>query len=259
MKHIFFLIITPLVLFANIFDDINIQKANKYYLKGDYNNVLVYYKKVQNKSFKVNYNIANILYKQKKYQEAISYYKKITKKSMQFDKLYNIANAYAMQKKYQFALKKYNQALKIKEDADAYFNKGIIESLISQAKNNKYDTKSCKSKIGLNPKKPGTRKSDIDDKKKKAKKKKDYGEKIFEIKEKKDNISNLNSKNQREDLRDLIKEDNNTISENITNTDLSQLEEKKYNKLLESRELKSLLIPLKNKGEKKDAQYTYPW
>ena len=259
MKHIFFLMITSLVLFANIFDDINIQKANKYYLKGDYNNVLVYYKKVQNKSSKVNYNIANILYKQKKYQEAISYYKKITKKSLQFDKLYNIANAYAMQKKYQFALKKYNQALKIKDDADAYFNKGIIESLISQKRNAIKSGKACKANDGNTMKKNSDKNSNDDEKKKKAKKKKDYGEKIFEIKEKKDNISKLNSKNKREDLRDLIKEDNNTISENITNTDLSQLEEKKYNKLLESRELKSLLIPLKNKGEKKDAQYTYPW
>jgi len=259
MKQIFLLTIIPLVLFANIFDDINIQKANKYYLKGDYKNVLVYYKKVQNKSSKVNYNIANILYKQKKYQEAISYYKKITKKSLQFDKLYNMANAYAMQKKYEFALKKYTQALKLKEDPDAYFNKGLMESAISQAKNAKNDAKSCKSKIGLNPKKPGTRKSNIDAKKKNAKKKKEYGEKIIEIKEKKDNLSKLNSKNKREDFRGVITENNNTISENITNTDLSQLEEKKYNKLLETRELKSLLIPLKNEGEKKDAQYTYPW
>ncbi len=47
-------------------------------------------------------------------------------------------------------------------------------------------------------------------------------------------------------------DNNNTKEQNIKNTDLSHLEEKRWTKMLNNRELNTLMIPLKNKGKKNE-------
>ena len=263
MRYIFLILITT-ILSANILDDYNIYKAQDSYSNSDLNSTIKYYKNIDNKSDTIKYNLANALYKQKKYDEAISYYSKITSKDMLFKKHHNLANSYAKLGKLDTAIKNYEEALKIQDDKDTKFNLDLLKKKKKQQdkKNkNKKNKKNKKDKNQDKKRKSDKQKDQKDDMDKEDKKdeKTSSNKKQDEIKEKKDNKSNNKDKAKKAKQEQIKKQDANiTKEENLKNTQLSNLEEKKWSKLLNNKELNTLMIPLKNKGSN-DEKYIKPW
>jgi len=257
MKNILILICFISFVNASISDDINLYKAQESYTKKDLLQSEKYYKNIDNMSDTVKYNLANVLYKQKKYDEAISYYSEIASKDLLYKKHHNLGNAYAKLNKLDTAIKNYEKALKIQNDSDTKFNLDLLKKKKEQKKNKNKNNKKNKDKKKQNSK--DKNKDDDMDKEDKKDKKTSSDPKKDEIKEKKDNNSKDKQKAKDSKKEQLKKQDANiTKEENLKNTKLSNLEEKKWAKMLNNRELNTLMIPLKNKGEK-DEQNIKPW
>jgi Ca-activated chloride channel family protein len=250
------------ILNGDIIDDYNTYKAQDSYVKKDLAKSIEYYKKIDNKTDEIKYNLANDLYKQKKYDEAISWYSEIASKDLLFKKYHNLGNAYAMLNKIDTAIKNYEEALKIKNDKDTKFNLDLLKKKEQEKKDKKNKDKQKNKDKNKDKKKQNSKDKDQKDdmdKEDQKDKKTSSNPKKDQIKEKKDNVSNNQDKAKKAKQEELKKQDaKKTKEENINNTDLSQLEERKWSKMLNNKELNTLMIPLKNKGEK-DEQNIKPW
>ena len=104
---------------ADMFDFVDIYKAQKSYEKKEYEKAGEGFAKVE-----ASYNEANSLYKQKKYKEALKKYESIEDFSgeEEYKRLHNIGNSYANLNKTDEAIKSYEKALKLKDDADTKAN-----------------------------------------------------------------------------------------------------------------------------------------
>ena len=258
-KYISIVLILSTYTYANINDDYNTYKAQESYVNHDLKQSEIEYKKITSKTDEIKYNLANVLYKQKKYDEAISWYSEIASKDMKYKKHHNLGNAYAKLGKIDTAIKNYEKALEIQNDKDTKFNLELLKKKKEkeEQKKNKKKKKNSKDKKRKSNK-DKDQKDDMDNEDKKDEKT-SSNKKQDEIKEKKDNKSKNKDKAKNSKKEEIKKQDANiTKEENLKNTDLSNLEEKKWSKMLNSRELNTLMIPLKNKGEKNDKNIK-PW
>ncbi len=255
MKIILLLTITNIFLFGNIFDQYNLYNAQVEYKNNNYNKSLKYYKKIEDKTDKIYYNIGNILYKQKLYQKAITSYKKINSTNLNYKKLHNIANCYIQLNKIDLAIVFYKSALKFKSDKDTKYNLILaldIQEKIAILKKEKIKLARIKANIKA---RDGNRQIDMfkdGDKKEKL-----TSGIIKDIIIKSNNISMIKSKQINKNIEFVKKIDINGTKDNKNiKHQLSRLEENKWNKSLSNKTINTLLIPLENKGTK---NATYPW
>ena len=252
MKYFILILTLQTFLFANIFNDINIFKAQVAYKNKNYSQSLELYKKVKNKNDDILYNIGNILYRQAKYKEAISYYKKINSSKLIAKKLYNIGNCYIGLKDTKSAIAFYKSALKFdqtKNTVNITYNlnlalelqQKIIQELEKQKKKNRL----------LN-----TYEQKIDDIDKDTVSQNMVNAITTNIK-RKNNFSTNKSAKLQDEIAIAKFEDKNITKKVIdTKPSFTKLEEKRINKQLGNRALNTLLIPLENKGMNDDK---YPW
>lgn len=129
---VLFVILTSLGSDLKAFDFINIQKANNYAKKGEFEKSANEFSKVDN--IKAKYNRANMLYKAKKYQDAIELYEEVLARNVDFAPivLHNLGNAYANDKQLTKAKESFQRALKLQEDADTRANLNYINNLLEE-------------------------------------------------------------------------------------------------------------------------------
>lgn len=256
MRTIILIFTLQIVLNATFFDQYNLFQAQVEYKNNNYKSSLEFYKKIENKTNEIHYNIGNIFYKQKRYKKAIESYKKINSINLNHKKLHNIANCYIAINKVDLAIAFYKSALKFKVDTDTKYNlslsldiqKKIIELKEEEEKKKREEDESL-ARVGKNV-------IDQFEHSNKATKIKSAKEKE-DIKIKSNNISNLKSKNVVQEIKNTKLFDiNGTKEDSQSKPNLSNLEEDKWNKTLADKTINTLLIPLENKGIK-NAQY--PW
>lgn len=260
MKQLIFIFILNIYCFANVFDDYFLFQAQTRYKENNLKESLKYYKKIENKSDYILYNMGNILYKQKKYKEAITLYKKIDIKKLKYKTLHNLGNSYAKLDNYTEAIKFYEEALDINDNSDTKINLNFMKTLekIKEEKEKKKKSK-IKEKIDIRLRSGQNEIDNIDDKDFK-----DITEEINGTTQKKEliidknNISQLASKNIDEEYN--LKDDKNIITKKLyknSDANFTNLEEKKWDKSLKNRSMNSLIIPL-TKGTS-DETIKYPW
>ena len=263
--------------YAGLLDFDYLQKAKDAYNSGDFKTASQNYDRVDNDNAK--YNEANALYKQKKYQETLDLYSSITNKNLEFEKLYNMGNAQAKLGKTDFAIKSYEDALKIKDDSDAKFN---LELLKKQQKQNKKDNKKQdknkqndqdkkdqknQEKKNKDQKQNSKQKDSKDQKDKKQENKKnnqqqkddqkDQKKSDKKDKQDKDKKDQQKQKAQKEKERSKKEKDQNQKASNAKQQPpISNMEERKWQKMLNNRGVNTLMLPIK-KGELKNE--TNPW
>ncbi len=245
---------------ASIFDDINIYKSNKMIQEGKVQESRELLESIENKSDKIYYNIANNYYQEKDYQKAIENYQKIKSKELQFKTLHNLGNSYANIKNIDEAIKSYENALKIKENQDTKFNLELLKKKQQQDQQNKEEKK---NKDKQNEQK---RNNKTDDSKEDEEFKEDQelkeSEQKKDAKEKKENVSNTNDQKREEKLEskeeeELEKKEEQLQASEAKEVDLSHLEEKKWEKVLKNRDVRTLMVPLQKKGE--NNEQINPW
>ena len=257
MRTLLFIFSFQIILFANIFDDINLFKGQVEYKNKNYKESLKLYNKISKKTDNIHYNIGNILYKQKEYKKALVEYKKINSIKLNYKKFHNIANCYVALNQLDMAIAFYKSALKFQNSKTTKYNLLLaleIQKKIIEEKQKEIDKQKRKDITPL----ANVGKNRMDSFKNDSK-----SDKTSANKEKKDilyksnNISNLKSKSVLEDIQNIkpidIKSDKKS---SVTKPILSDIEENKWNKTLSDKKINTLLIPLDNKGIKNEI---YPW
>ena len=258
MKIIILIFTFQIFLFGAFLDQYNLFQAQVEYKNKNYKSSLEFYKKIENKSNEIHYNIGNILYKQKLYKKAIESYKKIDSTNLNHKKLHNIANCYIALNKVDLAIAFYKSALKFKGDTNTKYNLSLaiaIQKKIIESKKEKQELSKNTKESTLVGRMGKNITNDFNDNYKSTKMSKNKEKKDIKIKS--DNLSTLTSKR-------IIQEIKNSKSFDINGTKdsskikpiLSNLEEDKWNKSLADKTINTLLIPLENKGIKNEK---YPW
>jgi len=231
---------------ASIFDFYYIKEANKAYQNKDYIKASKYYGKIDNDE--ARYDLANSLYKQKKYKQALNLYSSINDKKLEFKKLHNMGNCYANMGKIDEAIKSYEKALKIKEDKDTRYN---LELLKKKKKQNQKNNKNNKNK---NNKKN----SNKTQKNNKNKKQRSHNQQSKNNKDKKEKNQKQTDKKAKKPKRDKKHSKQKPQNKNPkAKKSLSNMEERKWQKMLNQRGINTLMLPLNSKG---DTQHeTNPW
>ncbi len=265
MKKLIVILMLSLFAYSGILDAYYVKKGESAYKSGNYKEALENFLKVEKPNDKLRYDIANSYYKLKKYSDSIREYQKISDKDLEFQKLHNLGNAYAKSKQIDAAIKAYEDALKIKEDKDTRYNLELLKKLKKQQKqkrnqkNNKKDKSKKDKKNQKNKKNQNGNNSSQNQNSKKESKKEDKKQKDKE----KNSNKKQNNKDRGKDKKDKQKQKDKTSRHvkrknmAVKKAPISDMEEKKYLKMLEGRKINSLLLPMNNKGEKSET--VKPW
>jgi len=255
MRQLFILVFCAIFLQAGLLDFLDANHAKKSYEKKDYKQAVKGYEKIQGKNG-ATYDLANSYYKNKNYKKALDTYKKVSDPKLKFQKLHNMGNTYANLGKIDEAIKSYEDALKIKKDKDTKYNLDLLKKKkkLKKKKEQKQKQSHKKKKNNKNPKKK--------DKKSGDKQKKDKNNKKSQ--NKKQQNSNKNGSKDREKQKQnkdkqqkKPQEKKNMAQKKKMGQPISNMEERKYKKMLNQRGINTLMLPLSTKGEKKNEQN--PW
>ncbi len=275
--RVFILLMLALYLHGGVFDFMDIKEAKEAYAKKEYQKAAKYYEKLSKSgNDEARFNLADSYYKSGNYKKALSNFEKIKDKKLKFKKLHNMGNCYAKLGDIDKALKSYEEALKIKEDKDTRFNYELLKKKKEQKKQKKNqkkkDKKEDKNKKQNNKEQnkknqnKEQKKNDQKDSKNKKEQNKNSDDKNHK-KEKKRKDQTQKQKNsvkeKKEDKKERKKNQNKEQNKKQKKNDqkkavpISDMQERKYKKMLEQRGINTLMMELPTKGERKDE--IKPW
>ena len=265
------------VLSAGLLDFQTLEKARSSYEAGDYEESAKNYGAIEEKSDALHYNLGNAYYKEKQYDKAISEFKQVNAPELKAKSLHNLGNAYAQNKKIDEAITAYEEALKLGDDQDTKFN---LELLKKQKQQQKKQQKQDKNKEQQN-KEQDQKQQDQKDQQQKSQDQKDQQQKDKEQKnrdqkgqdqkqqdqkdqqqkdqEKKDQQKSEAEKKAEEEKKKAAqekkrkeeakrKEEEKAQEGKPQEVPISDMQERKYEKMLDKRGIKTLMVPLKTKG-----------
>jgi Ca-activated chloride channel family protein len=246
---------------ASIISDYNTYKFNENIQNNDFGKALENFKNIENVDDKTLYNIANIYYKNKQYDKAMQVYMKISDPALEYKKLHNLGNTYANLGQIKKAIESYEDALLIKNDEDTQFN---LDLLLEKEKQEK-EKQSKQQKKGDDTEKKNrnnqTKENQTENKKIKTKdnQKSQSKEQKKKTEQKKDNVSNNKNDQKKEKLKKQKNEDekNKQNMKIAKESNLSHLEEKKWENALKEKQIQTLIIPFEREGDKDEN--VNPW
>jgi len=242
MKKLYLIILFSVFLQAGVFDFLYINEAEKSYKNRDYDSAIKFFTKVENIE-DITYNLANSYYGAKDYEKALEEYKKVKNPNIKFQKLHNMGNAYAKLGEIDDAIESYKKALKIKEDIDTSYNLALLVKHNKKAKKKKNDTKNGKGRV-----------SDDDEI---IKIDEDPHLDDMEGKSEMNNKKASDGKGKRRNQNQSTNTNADRKNKNYNDMIMSDMEERKYSKILSIRGIKTLMIPLSSEGDKKNEKNSW--
>ncbi len=259
-------------LFGGLLDFRTLDTAKKSYEAGNYSESAKEYSSLSEQNDEVNYNLGNAYYKDKKYDKAIEVFKQVQRPELKAKALHNMGNAYAQSKKVDEAIKAYEEALKLNDDEDTKYNLELLKKKKQDQekkqndKNKKDDQQKDKDK-----KKQDQQNKDDQDKKDQQRKddQKSDQDKKNDDKNKKQEQSDQKSDKQKQDEEKKSEEQKQKEAEEKAKKEkeekqkkeeaeaaqgepkelpISDMQERKYEKMLDKRGIKTLMVPLKTQG-----------
>ena len=237
MKIFIGLILLTLVSLPSLLDFSYLNSAKEAYHNREYKKAEEFYSKVE--SDEARFNRGDALYRQKKYKEAIDIYNSINDKKLEYKKLHNIGNCYANLNQIDKAIESYKEALKIKQDRDTKFNLKLLQKKKKQQqKEQEREKKQNNTKDNKNQKQNSSKKNNHKDMQKEDKNRAN-NQKEKSLKEQDSNKTN----NKRLKKSEYKKEE----------PPISNMEERKWEKMLNQKGVNTLMLPLnRKKGDKID-------
>ncbi len=245
MRKFLLIFIISISAFASILDFKYINAAKEAYQNGDYKKAIENYLKVEDKNDKILFNLADSYYKAKEYEKAFRLYSQIKDKDLEFKKLHNMGNTLAHLGKIDEAIRVYEKALKIKEDKDTRFNLELLKKMKKNQKK-KQNNKNNKQKQNKNNQNKNSNKNNNE------KNKKDQNKNGKENSKENKNNKQKNQNKGKKDKKPKPKP-------NPKPAPISNMEVRKYEKMLNKRGVNTLLLPLNTKGERKYENNINPW
>ncbi len=273
---VLFLVFISANIQASMLDFWHIKQAKESYTNGEYKKAANLYKKLSKEgNQEAFFNLGDSYYKSGEYKKALQMYKKIDDKSLEFKKLHNMGNCYANLNKIDDAIKSYEEALKIKKDKDTKYNLDLLKKKKQQQKKkdqkkkhqknnnkkqNKRDKKNKQNKDNKQNKKNKSNQKDQKnrqnkDQKSKQDKKQKEDKKQSRKKENKKPKKEQNKKN-KPDKKEQKKSQKPKTAK-AKKVPISDMEERKYKKMLQQRGVNTLMLPMPTKGE--NHEETKPW
>ena len=259
-------------LFGGLLDFQKLEHAKSSYEEGKYSESVQQYNAVDDKSDALHYNVGNAYYKDKKYDKAIAEFKQVQTPELKPKALHNMGNAYAQSKKVDEAIKAYEEALKLSDDEDTQFNLDLLKKeKKKQQKQDKKDQNDQDKKDQQNQDKKDQKKKDQQnqdkkDQKQNDKKSKDQQKNDQKSQDQKDQKSKENQENkqkekskeqeakEKKEREEKAKEEKKKKEEaeaaqgEPKALPISDMQERKYEKMLDKRGIKTLMVPLKTQG-----------
>ena len=271
------MILSSLSLFGGLLDFKTLEKAKDAYGEGHYKESAAAYGSLDHQNDEVHYNLGNAYYKEKAYDKAIAEFKQVNTPELKPKALHNLGNSYAQSKKIDEAIAAYEEALKLSDDADTKYNLELLKKQKQQQKKqNKKDQKKNDKKNNKDQKNKDQNKKDQqnqkDQKNKDQKDQKKKSDKNDKNKQSDQQKSDAQKKKEQEQKAEQKKEEEKKAKEdkkskqdqkkrdNMKQTKakpISDMQERKYEKMLDKRGIKTLMVPLKTKGG--DHEETTAW
>jgi Ca-activated chloride channel family protein len=252
---------------ARMFDFFEIDKADKAFEKGAYDEASKHYEKIvkSTKTPESLYDLANSQYKQGKYKEALKNYARIQAKSkeLQYKKSFNSGNSHFQLKAYEKAIKAYEAAVKIQsDDEDAKYNLNLAKKKLEEKKKKEQEKKNQEQKNDKNKDKKKNDKKEKDKKKENKEEKdkeqqKDKNGKEKEEKKKKEEQKESEKQGDKQ-KQEASKEQEKMQQKRAKKEDISAKEERMWQQHLENNRPKTMPMKLDMKKieRKRDEK---PW
>ena len=269
-KITIFVMLFSLSLWGGLLDFQTLEKAEKSYKAGDYNTSAVAYESLEKQNDALHYNLGNAYYKEKHYDEAIKEFQQVNQEDLKAKALHNLGNAYAQTQKVKEAIKAYEEALKIGDDEDTKFNLELLKKeQEKQEKQKKQDQdkqdqenkdQDKKDQEKSDQEKSDQEKSDKDQKSQES----DENKKSDEDQESKEDQQKKSDQEQKEKEKEekeadeadkaSQKEEEKQVEEQpmqegeAKQAPISDMQERKYEQMLDKRGIKTLMVPIKTEG-----------
>ncbi len=253
-KNVFTAILLSFIYFiptqtkAEIFEFKNIENANKFYKDKKYKEASDEYRKLS-KTPQSFYDLGNALYKDGKYKEALDIYSKVVtdEDTLEAKKLHNIGNSYVKLNNLEKAKEFYEKALKVKEDKETRENLDIVNKELKKQKKQEQKENEQEKQDKNKQENQQNKKNQQDKEKQNQESKKEQQENQDEKKEKKQGKKEQSQSKQSQQTQSGVKKE-----------EMSDMEEKKWMKLLEGGNTPILLRKADTKKESK-VDETQPW
>ncbi len=244
-------------LFGGLLDFRTLENAEEAYANKQYTKAAALYESIEDKNDDLRYNLGDAYYKAKKYEEALTQYEQVQKSELRAKTLHNMGNAYANTKKINEAISAYEEALKLDDDEDTKFNLELLKKEKEQQEKQEKDQSDKGQKKEEQEKQEDQQNSENDQKKGQ----KSDDESDEEKEDKQSDSKRDQEKKEQEEREDQAKEDEESkkdesekeqeeMKQDEANEDpLSDMQERKYEKMLDKRGIKTLMVPLKTEGD----------
>jgi len=280
-------LIAALALHAGVTDFHTLSKAKAAYEQGDFAAAAEQYGALHGKNDQARFNYGDALYKEQKYKEAAEAFSQISTPALKQKALHNLGNSLANLGKTDEAIKAYENALKLGEDKDTRYNLDLLKKQQQKQKQqnsrndqkkqeqNKQDQKKQDQK---NQQQNGQDKQNQQDKQQQQNGNSQQGQNGQEKQNEPQPPNDQQSQQQRQkgqtkpenaDEKETKKQQERESAAKAADAQqdkaqsamaepISDMEERKYNNMLDKRGIKTLMIPLSGKGEP-HADETTPW
>jgi len=266
MRRVVLPLVGAVALHAGMMDFRTLDAAKQAYEGNDYAKASTLYGEVKTKNDQARFNYGDALYKEKKYSEAADVFSTISDPALKRQALYNLGNSLALSGKTDEAVKAYEASLKLGDDEDTRYNLELLKKQQQQNQQNKQDDKNDKNdkknQDQQDKDKKGQDGQEKQDQKQQDQRSGNKGDERRDAKQKDQNKQDQQQKQQAADAKQKEKGDEQAQegadAQAAMAEPISDMEERKYNKLLDKRGIKTLMIPLAGKGEPREDETT-PW
>jgi len=256
-KIILLSLLTGTTLFGGLLDFRTLEKAKEAYVNEQYGEAAALYESIEDKNDDLRYNLGDAYYKEKKYDEALKQYEQVQKSALRAKALHNMGNAYANTQKTDEAIAAYEEALQLGDDEDTRFNLELLK------KQKEEQEKQDQSQEDKDQDKEDQEKKD-DQQNSEDEQKKDQNSDEESEQEKDDKQSDSKSeqeKKEQEEKEKQAKEDEESKKDESEKEQsemkqgeakeepISEMQERKYEQMLDKRGIKTLMVPLKTEGD----------
>lgn len=250
---------TATALFGGLLDFRTLEKAKEAYGSEEYSESAALYESIDDQNDELRYNLGDAYYKEKKYDEALKQYEQVQKSELRAKALHNMGNAYANMQKSDEAIAAYEEALKLGEDEDTRFNLELLKKHKEEQKKQEQKEKDQKNDQEKEDQKKEDEQKSKDDKQSdsKSEQEKKDGEKgdskedqeKKEQQEKEQKEKEQQAKADEEKKEDKSEEEQGEMKQGEAKEEpISDMQERKYEKMLDKRGIKTLMVPLKTEG-----------
>ena len=258
-KRVSLSLLVSTTLFGGLLDFRTLKNAEEAYANKQYSEAAALYESIDDKNDDLRYNLGDAYYKAKKYDEALEQYKQVQKSELQTKTLHNIGNAYANTKKIDEAIAAYEEALKIGDDEDTKFNLELLKKeKEQQEKQEKNEENKGQEKEKEDQDKEEDQQDSGDDKSKDQKSDeesdKEKEDEQSDSKRDQDQREQAPKEDQANEDEESKQDESEKEQEEMKQGDakkepISAMQERKYEKMLEKRGIKTLMVPLETEGE----------